>query len=249
MSTYNDIGIKRELDWPRIRKLMVIGLIAGCMVLAGDMLLGWGVADDSLSGMEGMLSVYLGLSDTRIFWSAMLGFIGIPLEGLCYFSIYRLIVPYSEKYAHMYRSGIFGYLIFGGCGVHVPCLACVFFYKYMTAASPETALDLSVKFGAYFLLPGTIMLFVFFIIQSAAHIAAFSKGLTPYPKWCWIFSLPVGMALAALLNLFGNHAFINAITAGWISIGNIWMFSGLLLTMNKAMKNGRRGCKKWQSEV
>ena len=234
MGTYNDIGIKSELDWPRIRKLMVIGLFAGLMVLAGDMLLGWGVADDNLSGTEGMLSAYLGLSDTRIFWSAMLGFLGIPLEGLCYFSIYRLIAPYSEKYAHWYRTGILGYLIFGGCGVHVPCLACVFFYKYMMQASPETALDLSVRFGAYFLLPGTILLFIFFIIHSIAQISAFAKGLTPYPKWCWVFSMPVGMTATALLNLFGNHPFINAITAGWISVGNIWMFGGLLLMMNRA---------------
>ena len=240
MSTYNDIGINNELDWPRIKKLMMIGLIAGCMVLVGDMLLGWGVADDSLSGMAGMLSAYQNLSDTRIFWSAILGFIGIPLEGLCYFAIYRLIAPYSEKYAHMYRSGIFGYLIFGGCGVHAPCLACVFFYKYMMAVSPEAALDLSVKFGSFFLIPGTVMFFIFFIIHSVAQISAFAKGLTPYPKWCWIFSLPVGMTATALLNLFGNHAFINAITAGWISIGNIWMFGGLLLTMKKAIKNGRK---------
>jgi hypothetical protein len=48
------------------------------------------------------------------------------------------------------------------------------------------------------------------------------------------------MAATAILNLFGNHAFINAITAGWISIGNIWMFAGLLIMKNKAMKL-RRG--------
>lgn len=131
MNTYNDIGIGKELDWPRIRKLFLIGLFAGVMVLTGDMLLGWGVADESLPGIEGQLSAYLTLSDGRIFWSAMLGFLGIPLEGLCYFGIYRLIAPYSEKYAHLYRSGIIGYLAFGGCGVHVPCLACVFFYKTM----------------------------------------------------------------------------------------------------------------------
>lgn len=70
---------------------------------------------------------------------------------------------------------------------------------------------------------------VFFIIQSIAHISAFIKGLTPYPKWCWIFCLPVGMGITAVLNVFGNYAFINAITAGWISVGNIWMFLGLLI--------------------
>lgn len=81
MSLYNDIGISSELDWKRIRKLFVIGLCAGIMVLIGDVLLGWGVMDESLTGLEYSLSSYLQLSDTRIFWSAMLGFIGIPLEG------------------------------------------------------------------------------------------------------------------------------------------------------------------------
>lgn len=234
MNTYNDIGIDSKVDWPRIRKLFIIGLIAGCMVLVGDILLGYGVEDQTKAGIERMLSAYLTLSDMRIFWSAMLGFVGIPLEGLCYFGIYRLMAEKSPKHAHAYRSGILGYLIFGGCGVHVPCLACVFFYKYMMAANTEAALELSVRFGMYFLLPGMIMLFIFFLVHSIAQISAFAKGLTPYPKWCWIFSIPVGMVFAMLLNVFGNHAVINALTAGWISIGNIWMFGGLLLMMKKA---------------
>ncbi|MBR2671763.1 MAG: hypothetical protein IKE27_06155 [Oscillospiraceae bacterium] len=239
MSTYNDIGINEELDWQRIRKLFLIGLFGGILTLTGDMLLGWGVMDDSLTGTARILSAYTRLSDSRIFWSAFLGFIGIPLEGLCYFGIYRLIAPYSLKYAHIYRSGILGYLIFAACGVHVPCLACVFFYKYMNIYAPEQALDLSIRFGEYFLLPGMIALEIFHIIHSIAHIAAFSKGLTPYPRWCWIFSLPVGMAAVFLLNFAGNSVLMNGITAGWISIGHLWMFGGLLLTMNKAKTNIR----------
>ena len=61
------------------------------MVLAGDMLLGWGVHDASKSGMEGFLSMYLHLPDSTIFRSSFLGMIGIPLEVLCYFAVYRLI--------------------------------------------------------------------------------------------------------------------------------------------------------------
>ena len=139
MQTYNNIGIDKTLDKQRIRKLLIIGSFAGIMVFVGDFILGYGTGDESLVGLERKLSAYLSLSDTQIFVSALLGFIGIPLEGLCYFAIYRMIAPFSEKYAHLYRSGIFGYLIFGGCGVHVPCLACVFFYKYMMSVSPETA--------------------------------------------------------------------------------------------------------------
>lgn len=236
MTTYNDIGIDSKLDWKRISKLLKIGLVAGIIVLIGDMLLGWGVVDESMSGIEKELSPYLTLSDTRIFWSAFLGLIGIPLEGLSCFGIYRLMAGKSPKHAHAYRSGIIGTLIFAACGVHVPCLSSVFFYKYMYAANPENAIELAMKYGSYFLLPGMIFHLIFFLVLCGTQISAFVKGMTPYPKWCWIFSLPVGMLLAMLFYVFGNHAWVNAITAGWNSVGNIWMFGGLLVTMKLAKK-------------
>ena len=238
MNTFNDIGIDSRLDWKRIRKLFIIGLSGGIMTFIGDWLLGYGVYDESLSGIEKKLSQYLTLSDSDIFWSAFLGLIGISLEGLCYFGIYRLIAGGSSKYAHIFRSGVFGYMLFAACGVHVPCLSSVFFYKHMTQASPGTALDLSVKFGAYFLLPAMILFLIFFFVMSISQMIAFAKGYTPYPKWCWIFSMPVGMAAAMLLKFTGNHAVTNGLTASWISIGNIWMFGGLLLMMNKAGEDG-----------
>lgn len=235
-TAFYDLGIDSSLDWNRIRRLMTIGIFAACMVLAGDMLLGWGMHDPAKTGLEGFLSMYPGLSDKRIFWSSFLGLIGIPLEALCYFAIYRLIASYSLHYAHIYRSAVFGIIAFGGCGVHVPCLACVFFYKYMTRVSPETALDDTVRFGLYFLLPGMILFFIFWLIHQYAHITAFSKGFTPYPHWCWIFCPVVGMALTMLLKFLPETPLRNAITAGWISIGNLWMFGGLLSLSKRAEK-------------
>jgi len=41
------------------------------------------------------------------------------------------------------------------------------------------------------------------------------------------------MAAALLLNIFGNQAWVNAIFCAWISVGNLWMFGGLLATMKK----------------
>lgn len=237
MTGYNDIGIDRKLDWPRIRKLLRMGFIASCIVFVGDMLLGWGSADQSKSGIERMLAQYASLSDARIFWSSILGFIGIPLEGLCYFGIYRLMAEKSPKHAHAYRSGILGYLIFGACGVHVPCLASVYFYKYMLAAGFDTALDASIRFGAYFLIPGTVFFFLFFVVLCAAQIAAFARGLTPYPRWCWIFSIPVGMAFTFPLTFLDEYALAGGLSAAWISIGNIWMFGGLLCTMKLAQQS------------
>ena len=230
-----------DMNWPRIRHLMKLGICGALMVLVGDMLLGWGVHDITKSGMEGFLSAYLNLPDGRIFWSSFLGFIGIPLEALCYSAIYRIIKPHSERHAHLYRAGILGTLAFAGCDVHVPCLASVFVYKYMMAADPSSALDVCVRFGLYFLLPGMIVFFAFWIALHIAQISAFSKGLTPYPKWCWVFCPAVGMAATMLAKLLPESCFRNALTAAWISIGNLWMFVGLLAMSRKAAVQSGQG--------
>ena len=227
MSDFNDIGISRQLDWPRIRKLMAIGLFAALLTLIGDMLLGWGVEDTSLMGLARMLSAYVHTSDGGIFAAAILGMTGITLEGLCYFGIYRLMAARVPAYAHRYRSGIFGYVIFGGCGFHVPVCAMVFLTKHGLAA------ELVWKYAAYFVLPAFVLFWVFFLVLEVTQIRAFAKGLTPYPKWCWVFSLPVGMA-AMLLNIFGNLPWVNAVSCAWISVGNLWMFGGLLAAMKLA---------------
>lgn len=234
MGTFNNIGIDGKLDWQRIRKLMIIGLLAGVMVFIGDMILGCGVYDDSLTGIERTLAQKAAKTDSQLFWAAFLGLIGIPLEGLSYFSIYRLMAERSPKHAHSYRSGILGILMFGGCGVHVACIAAVYFYKYLTLAGDADALEKTIDFAKYFLLPATIIFLIFFFVLVITQISAFAKGLTPYPKYCWIFSLLFGIVFMAILKLFGNHALINGLSTAWISIGNLWMYGGLLIMMKKA---------------
>jgi hypothetical protein len=194
------------------------------------MLLGWGVEDETLSGLSRMLSAYTNISDLGIFSAAILGLFGISLEGLCYFGIYRLMAEKAPKYAHRYRAGIFGYLIFGGCGFHVPVCAAVFLMKYGFAEA------LVLKYVLYFVLPAFMLFWVSFAVLEITQIQAFAKGLTPYPKWCWVFSLPVGMAAAMLLNVFGNQTWVNAISCAWISVGNLWMFGGLLAVMHRIEK-------------
>lgn len=227
---YNTIGIDSTVDWVRIRKLLRIGLMAGCMVFAGDMILGYGVYDDSLTGFGNTLSAKITKTDMQLFWAALLGFIGIPLEGLSYFGIYRLMAERSPEHAHAYRSGILGILMFGGCGVHVPCVATVYFYKQLLLAGDPRALEKTIKFGEYFLLPAMMLFLLFIVVQ----ISAFAKGKTPYLKWCWIFSLAFGVLAIFISKAAGNHAFFNGLSTAWISIGDIWMTGGLLLMMNKA---------------
>lgn len=224
MTDFNDIGISRALDLPRIKKLLLIGLFASVLHFAGDMILGWGVEDETLTGITRMLSAYTGTSGGGIFAAALLGLFGMTLEGLSYFGVYRMIAPYSPKSAHSFRMGIFGYLIFGTCGFHVPTCALVFLIKH---AGTEVAL----RYAAYFVLPAFILFWVFFAVLQFTQIKAFAKGQTPCPKWGWVFSLPVGMLLAMLPGMFGNLPFANALSCAWIAFGNLWMFAGLLILL------------------
>ncbi len=227
MTDFNDIGISRQLDIPRIKKLLSIGLFASVLHFAGDMILGLGMEDEKLTGILRMISAYTGTSDSGIFTAALLGLIGMVLEGLSYFGIYRMIVPYSPKCAHSYRAGIFGYLMFGACGYHVPICALVFLTKHGLAN------ELVLRYAAYFILPAFALFWIFFAVMEIAQIKAFAKKLTPCPKWGWVFSLPIGMLIAMLPSICGALPLCNALACAWIAFGNLWMFGGLLILMHR----------------
>ena len=213
----------------RIRHLLKIGIFAALMVLAGDMLLGWGVSDPAVSELPAVFTRYLSVSDGRIFASAVLGLIGIPLECLCWFAVYRMIQPYSTKYAHAYRAGILGCLAFGGCGVHVPCCMAVYLVKHFYADDAVSVSREMIRWMGMFLIPATVIFFVFFVLTAIVQMKAFRNGFTPLPQGCWIFSVLFGLPWIALMRLFGDTSLTNALATGWISIGNLWMMGGLLL--------------------
>ena len=76
-----DIDKSQNIDWHRVRHLLKLGIVAANIVLAGDMILGWGVSDPSVTELPSMFTRYLTVSDGRIFASAILGLIGIPPTG------------------------------------------------------------------------------------------------------------------------------------------------------------------------
>ena len=146
------------------------------------------------------------------------------------------MAEHAPAYAHRYRAGIIGYVVFGGCGFHVPVCAMVFLAKHGVAS------ELVWKYAAYFILPAFVLFWIFFAVLEITQIRAFAKGLTPYPRWCWVFSLPVGMAAAMLLTAFGNLPWVNAISCAWISVGNVWMFGGLLAMIGEVQPRQKAGC-------
>ncbi len=229
----NNIGIDSMLDKKRIAHLFRLGIVAALMVLAGDILLGWGVADLNLSGMDRYFSRYLTVSNGRIFWSAILGVIGIPIECLSYFGVYRLIASKSEKYAHIYRAGLFGMLTFGAF-THVVCCTTVYYLNSVNALNPVVTSESTLRFAEFFLLPVMILFLPFYLTAAITQFVAFVKGLTPYPKWCCIFTFLAGLVVVVITRFLGNEPIVYALSTGWISLGALWTFGGLLVTMKKA---------------
>ena len=82
-NNFNRIGISDELDIPRIKHLMKLGILASIIALSADIVLGYGAASSAGSGIPATLARYLDVSDGRLIWSAVLGTIGI-LFASCY---------------------------------------------------------------------------------------------------------------------------------------------------------------------
>ena len=220
-------------DWERIVHLFKLGIVAALLALiGGDMLLGWGIADLSLTGMAQYFSRYSTVSDTRIFWAALLGMFGISIETMCFFGVYRVIAAKSDKYAHAYRAGLIGMLIFGPF-CHVMCCATIYLHNVMERMDPDMAINEALQFAKLFLTPVSVVFFVFFLIMNIVQIMAFAKGKTPYPRWCMIFTMLTGILDVVIMKMFGNRAWANALATGWLSVGSLITFSGLLLNMPK----------------
>ncbi len=221
------------LDKERIAHLFKLGIISSLLALSADMILGWGVVDESLTGLDQYFSRYLTVSDTRIVLSAVLGMIGITIETLCYFGVYRLIASRSGKFAHAYRAGLIGMIAFGPF-THVMCCASIYNLNALNKLDPSKAADGAVKFILCFLLPVTAVFFPFFLTVAVVQFKAFLKNETPYPKFCCIFSILSGLPVVILIKLIGNYPAVYAISTGWISIGSLITFTGLLINMKKA---------------
>ncbi len=226
-----------EPDWDRIEHLFKIGIFASLSALiGGDMLLGWGMEDQTLIGMERYFSRYTDVCDARIFWSGLLGMIGIALETLCFFGVYRVIASRSEKYAHAYRAGLMGMLVFGPF-CHVMCCATIYHHNVIQRIDQSKAIEETMNFAKYFLIPVTVLFFVFFLVMNIVQIIAFSKGETPYPRWCCIFTMLIGFIDIIAMRIVGNHPFAYALSTGWLSFGSLVTFIGLLINIPKARKD------------
>ena len=239
----NTIGINNNLDRPRIRKLLIIGLIASLMTGAGDFLLGFGEEIRGNTLASNVMSNAMNLSDEQLIWGSLLGFIGLFLEGLAFFAIYRLMADAAPKYAHIYRAGIFGYIWLAPIGCHMNVGVLNITYKYLLTVDSALAEKVGSKLLLAFSLPVWLLLVFFWLPMLVIQFKAFAKGFTPYPAYVKWFNLFVGAVPALVISmLIGNgNPWGPAIGTMFLSFGNAFTFGGLLASLpnEKAFRDFR----------
>lgn len=229
----NTIGINDNLNRARIKKLLTIGLVSSLITAVGDFLLGFGTEVRGESFASNLLANAMNLSDLQIIWGGLLGFIGIFLEGLSFFAIYRLMADASPRYAHIYRTGIFGYIWLAPIGTHMNIAVFTFAYKNLLKGDQSLADQVANRLLFSFGMPIWWLLILFWVPMIIVQFKAFSKGMTPYPRYARWFNLIVGMIPALIISAFigSGSAFGSAIGTMGISLGNAVTFGGLLWSL------------------
>ena len=229
----NTIGIDHNLDRPRIRKLLLIGLFASILTGVGDFLLGYADSTAGGSVAELVMAGAPNLTDWQMIAGSLLGFFGIFLEGLACFAVYRLMADAAPKYAHLYRAGIFGYIWLAPVGCHLNVGILNLAYQYLLRADAALAARAANLLFFGFSLPVYLLLVLFWLPMMLVQFKAFSKGLTPYPKQAKWFCVLIGAVPALVLSaMIGPDTALGAgIGTMFLSFGNAFMFGGLLLTL------------------
>ncbi len=229
----NTIGIDHNLDRPRIRKLLTIGLFASCLTGIGDFLLGYAENTAGSSIAASVMASAPNLADWQMIVGGLLGFFGIFLEGLACFAVYRLMADAAPKYAHIYRAGIFGYIWLAPVGCHLNVGVLNLAYKYLLQADETLAAKAADRLFFGFSQPVYLLLILFWLPMMIIQFKAFSRELTPYPKHAKWFCVLIGAIPAlALSAVFGPDTALGAgIGTMFLSFGNAFMFGGLLATM------------------
>ena len=229
----NTIGIDNNLDRARIRKLLAIGLFGAILTGIGDFLLGYAQETPTSTIATSVMAGAANLQDWQMIAGGLLGFVGIFLEGLAFFAVYRLMADAAPRYAHIYRAGIFGYIWLAPVGCHMNMGILNLAYKYLLPLDAATAELVADRLFWGFSQPVYALLVIFWVPMLVIQFMAFAKGLTPYPKRAKWFNLMIGAIPAIVISgILGNQNPLGpAIGTMFLSFGNAFTFGGLLATL------------------
>jgi len=218
-----------------IKRLLLIGLTGALLTAVGDFLLAYG-ENQEFTGITGVLMANApNLKDWQLIAGALLGMVGIFLEGIGFFAVYKLIKKRNYRYARIYRLAILAYIWLAPVGCHMNVGLFNMAFKYLLNAGYTDAVTVSNEMLWWFGVPLYILLFIFWIPMLVIQFVSFAKGLTVYPKKAKWFNLvtvfiPVLVIGFVISKIFGE-VLASTFESMVLSFGNLWTFWGLLITL------------------
>ena len=210
-----------------MKKRFILGLIASLITFSGDMLLGYIQVENP---EKSLMNFSLTLPLSRIMWGGFLGVIGIPLQSIGYWQIYKLMKEGSETLSKLYKVGIWGWLVMAACGVHLNCAVVMLIYKQLYPTDATLAHNIATTFSNNVLVPCYYIFIVFFLLMNISQFIAFVREKTVYPRIAALFNMFIGIGIIHLIAyLLPDSAIKNGLNVSAISLGNTLMFIGLLL--------------------
>lgn len=232
-SHMNNSGITTNLDRAKIRKLLILGLVGSVMTGIGDFFLGFGEKLRTSNMAASVMANAVNLADWQLVAGGLLGMIGLFLEGLAFFAIYKLMADAAPKYARIYRASISGYIWLAPIGCHMNVGLLNMVYKYIYFLDPALAEKAAEPMIYWFCLPVWILLILFWLPGIIVQFKAFGEGKTPYPAYAKWFNLFVGsipvLVISAIIGT--NTALGCGIGTTFLSCGNALTFGGLLAAL------------------
>ncbi len=212
----------------------MIGLAGACLALIGDLLIGYIKFPEGAGILEGYFAAALALPVWRPILGGMVGFLGISLEFLGLMTFYPLLKKKMPRGAAFYKLSMYVYLAVGGGAVHLPCGVFMWLYHSVAdAAGQEIGYDIALRYVMCFILPVTVVFYVFFAGSSIVQFVGIIKGYTPLPKWYALFNLLILSVFFNMVRGIGNYAIINGIGTSNKSLAAIMMFLALFVGYGK----------------
>ena len=221
----------------KARTFLLIGLVGGVLTLIGDLLIGYVKFPDGAGMIESYFAAALALPVWRPILGGMAGFLGISLEFLGLMTVYPLLTKNMPRGAAFYRLSMYVYLAIAGGAVHLPCGVFMWLYHTAAEAAGQTvAYELAFHYILYFILPVSMVFYVFFAGSSIVQFVGIVKGKTPLPKWYAVFNLLIVSAAFNVFRLAGNDALVNGLATSNKSIGVIILFIALYVGFGKYVR-------------
>jgi hypothetical protein len=216
--------------------MLYFGMAGALLTLLADILL-TGISTLPGSGMlDRYVQIAAGISYTRICFSALIGWLAIPLTLPGFLALGKMVKEKPVKPARLYSSSVlicFGIL---AGGMHIICCALLAAIKIQVEAGNSEMYQTVIGQTGWLVFPAALLFYGAYLAVCISMIFLVAKGKTLLPKWMWICNPLTFKILINLAAKAGSSAFCNALASSNMSLGSLLLFIFWLIAYRKAQK-------------